>query len=166
MGSPGRHPAHLAAGVGSALDEFCWRRGGRFTLIRRPGPPTHARTTGPAPDGLPRPAHRAALAAPGAARRPGAAAWSVAGAALAQRRHGRGRAGPDPGLSSGPPALLVCTNARRDLCCAVRGRPLALEAAAARPGSGLGVLAHWRSPVRADRRPFLTAQTFARLTAG
>ena len=28
----------------------------------------------------------------------------------------------------------MCTNARRDVCCAVRGRPVALEAAAARPG--------------------------------
>lgn len=32
------------------------------------------------------------------------------------------------------PALLVCTNGRRDLCCAVRGRPVALEAARSRPG--------------------------------
>jgi hypothetical protein len=29
--------------------------------------------------------------------------------------------------------LLVCTNGRRDVCCAVKGRPVALEAAAARP---------------------------------
>lgn len=32
------------------------------------------------------------------------------------------------------PHLLVCTNGRRDLCCAVQGRPLALGAAAAHPG--------------------------------
>jgi hypothetical protein len=32
------------------------------------------------------------------------------------------------------PALLVCTNGRRDLCCAVRGRPVALEVARRRPG--------------------------------
>lgn len=30
--------------------------------------------------------------------------------------------------------LLVCANARRDICCAVRGRPIALELAALRPG--------------------------------
>lgn len=30
--------------------------------------------------------------------------------------------------------LLVCTNAKRDACCAVKGRPVALGAAAARPG--------------------------------
>lgn len=32
------------------------------------------------------------------------------------------------------PHLLVCTNGTRDVCCAVRGRPIALAAAAARPG--------------------------------
>ncbi len=32
------------------------------------------------------------------------------------------------------PHLLVCTNGRRDLCCAVRGRPVAQGASAARPG--------------------------------
>ncbi len=36
---------------------------------------------------------------------------------------------PDP-----TPLLLVCTNAKRDVCCAVRGRPLAADAAAALPG--------------------------------
>jgi hypothetical protein len=30
--------------------------------------------------------------------------------------------------------LLVCTNGRRDVCCALRGRPVALEAAALAPG--------------------------------
>jgi len=32
------------------------------------------------------------------------------------------------------PQLLVCTNGRRDVCCAVKGRPVALAAAEARPG--------------------------------
>lgn len=32
------------------------------------------------------------------------------------------------------PHLLVCTNARRDACCAVKGRPVALRSAAAFPG--------------------------------
>lgn len=32
------------------------------------------------------------------------------------------------------PQLLVCTNAKRDVCCAVKGRPVALGAAAAHPG--------------------------------
>ena len=37
-----------------------------------------------------------------------------------------------PGARPSEPVLLVCTNGRRDVCCAVRGRPVALEAAAAR----------------------------------
>lgn len=32
------------------------------------------------------------------------------------------------------PVLLVCTNGKRDVCCAVRGRPVAVGAAAERPG--------------------------------
>ncbi len=36
-------------------------------------------------------------------------------------------------LPSERPHLLVCTNAKRDLCCAVKGRPVALGAAAAHP---------------------------------
>jgi hypothetical protein len=39
-----------------------------------------------------------------------------------------------PGATPSGPVLLVCTNGRRDVCCAVRGRPVAVEAAAARPG--------------------------------
>lgn len=40
-----------------------------------------------------------------------------------------------PALMLSPVAvLLVCTNAKRDACCAVLGRPVALEAGAARPG--------------------------------
>ena len=39
-----------------------------------------------------------------------------------------------PGATTAAPVLLVCTNGRRDVCCAVRGRPVALEAHAAHPG--------------------------------
>ena len=49
-----------------------------------------------------------------------------------------------PALARSPePALLVCTNARRDVCCAVRGRPVALEAAAA---NGRGRCGSARTP--------------------
>ncbi|NLT28943.1 MAG: sucrase ferredoxin, partial [Propionibacterium sp.] len=33
------------------------------------------------------------------------------------------------------PVLLVCTNGKRDLCCALRGRPVAVDAAGQRPGA-------------------------------
>ncbi len=40
-----------------------------------------------------------------------------------------------PGLvGTSEPVFLVCTNGRRDVCCAVRGRPVASDAAAQRPG--------------------------------
>ncbi len=40
-----------------------------------------------------------------------------------------------PGLVATPsPVFLVCTNGRRDVCCAVRGRPVARDAAVQRPG--------------------------------
>ena len=39
-----------------------------------------------------------------------------------------------PGAEPADPVLLVCTNGRRDVCCAIRGRPVALEAAARAPG--------------------------------
>ncbi len=39
-----------------------------------------------------------------------------------------------PGCVPVPPLLLVCTNGKRDRCCALEGRPVAAEAATARPG--------------------------------
>lgn len=50
-------------------------------------------------------------------------------AAIADGVHG------DWGDSSAAPLLLVCTNGRRDPCCAVWGRPLAAALAAEHPGS-------------------------------
>lgn len=46
---------------------------------------------------------------------------------------------PDWGTPSHDPVLLVCTNSRRDLCCAIEGRPLA-AALAADPGADALVL--------------------------
>ena len=39
-----------------------------------------------------------------------------------------------PGAEPAEPTLLVCTNGRRDVCCAVRGRPLAVHAGRVAPG--------------------------------
>jgi hypothetical protein len=39
-----------------------------------------------------------------------------------------------PGAHHAEPTLLVCTNGRRDVCCAVRGRPLAAAASRTAPG--------------------------------
>ncbi len=40
---------------------------------------------------------------------------------------------PEFAQSAGP-VLMVCANSRRDICCAVRGRPVALASSAQRPG--------------------------------
>lgn len=118
--------SHLDPDLGAELDRRCSSLGGRFMLIRRPG--AHADRTAP-PD-----RHRVLLAHSGA--RPGDA-WLLQGdvaavgellgidwSALA-RGHRDVTAASLSGAAAAPPALLVCTNGRRDVCCAVRGRPLA-----------------------------------------
>ena len=48
---------------------------------------------------------------------------------------------------------LVCTNGRRDACCAALGRPVAATLAAGATRTSMGVLAHRRAPLR--REPHL-----------
>ncbi len=129
--------SHLDPDVGSALDAFAASVGGRFALVRRPGPHADDRT----------PEHRdhEVLVAWASASSP----WLLRGrtseprdllsldaAALATGdQKAVVRSAPALGLvPDDAAALLVCTNGRRDLCCAVRGRPVALEAGARRPG--------------------------------
>lgn len=62
------------------------------------------------------------------------------------------------------PVVLICTNGRRDACCAVRGRPVAAAAAAAAPGVAWEVShigGHKLAPT-AIHLP--SGQTFGRLT--
>ena len=124
--------SHLGVSLGEALDTRCSSRGGRFMLLRRPG--RHPDTEGPVTVLV---AH--AGPAPGDA-------WLVSGRlhrpeqlldldwdALASG-HLDVVASSLPGAAPAPPTLLVCTNGRRDVCCATRGRPVAAAAAAAAPG--------------------------------
>jgi hypothetical protein len=123
--------SHLPPETGRRLDEECTRRGGRLALLRRPG--RH-----------PDPHHEAGRTAYLAFS--GTTAWLlVAHGASLEDLHGvdldalaRGdRAAVQASLPTAEPAdpvLLVCTNGRRDVCCALRGRPVALEAAALSPG--------------------------------
>ncbi|MDV3220896.1 sucrase ferredoxin [Intrasporangium sp.] len=115
--------SHLGAELGAELDSRCGDAGGRFMLIRRPG--GHPDHEGPrrvlvAHAGI-RPDEAWLLSAEVA--RPGdllALDWS----ALARGHRELVRASL-PGARDAPPHLLICTNGRRDVCCAVRGRPLA-----------------------------------------
>ncbi|WP_367128206.1 sucrase ferredoxin [Saccharothrix sp. HUAS TT1] len=118
--------SRLDPALGAELARRAAATGVRVLLIRRPG--RHADTHHDAP-------RRAYLAvtAPGRSRLERADLADPADlldldfAALA--------AGAPTGLGSpvAGPLLLVCANSRRDVCCALRGRPLAEHLAAARP---------------------------------
>ncbi|MGO4343721.1 sucrase ferredoxin [Pedococcus sp. 2YAF34] len=123
--------SHLPPGLGRALAEACSTRGGRLSLIRRPG--RHA-------DDHHEPGQVVYLAWAGPDP------WLLTGRvtdhevlldvdldALARGDADAVRASL-PALSPSDPVLLVCTNGRRDVCCAVRGRPVTLDAAAVSPG--------------------------------
>lgn len=123
--------SHLPHETGRRLDEQCAARGGRLLLLRRPGrhPDPHteeARTaylafSGEEPWLLVVPAARLA---------------DLTGVDLDALARGDRAAvqASLPGALPADPVLLVCTNGRRDVCCALRGRPVALEAARLAPG--------------------------------
>jgi hypothetical protein len=123
--------SHLPAGLGGELAEACASRGGRLSLIRHPGP--HADDHGG-------PGHAAYLAWAGP--QPWLLTVSLDDptdllrADLDALAHGDrdAVARSMPAAHEADPVLLLCTNGRRDVCCAVRGRPVALDAGAARPG--------------------------------
>lgn len=118
--------------VGLALDGACKEAGGRLILIRRPG--AH-------PDADEGDRQRVYLAG-GLAGRPWLLQADIEDVAdllplpWAALREGDLSSVQTalPGLDPSPsPVLLVCTNSRRDVCCAVRGRPVALESSSRRP---------------------------------
>lgn len=125
--------SHLRAALGRELSESIGQVGCRFALIRSPG--THP------DDHRDRP--RRLLVA---GCQPGNE-WLLSARVRAAEdllgldldALGRGdrvavvASLPDLAVHAAP-QLLVCTNGRRDVCCAVRGRPLALAAAEKRPG--------------------------------
>ena len=123
--------SHLPAGVGSSLSRACADRGGRLSLIRRPG--RHA-------DDAHGGSHTAYLAWAGT--EPWLLRVTVTDPAALLELDLDALARGDreavlaalPGATPAEPILLICTNGRRDVCCAVRGRPVALDAAQAHPG--------------------------------
>ncbi|HET8768451.1 MAG TPA: sucrase ferredoxin [Pedococcus sp.] len=123
--------SHLPADLGARLSSACSDRGGRLSLLRRPGRHADEHHGG---------GHTAYLAWSGpdawllrATVEDPATLLSVDLDALA-RGDRDAVVASFPGAVPAEPVLLVCTNGRRDVCCAVRGRPVAVEAAAARPG--------------------------------
>jgi hypothetical protein len=132
--------SHLDPELGEALDRRCREAGGRFILIRRPG--SHSDL----PEGHPgRADTQRVYLAGGLAGSP----WLLEAdltdpacltglgqpelTALADGDLGTVQLSvPGAELSAGP-VLMICTNAKRDICCSVRGRPVALEAGRQRP---------------------------------
>jgi hypothetical protein len=122
--------SYLPADVGDELTQACRAAGGRLGLIRRPGEHADPRTgprrcylawTGPAAFLLvgrvetPEDLLRLPLGALGVGDRE---------AVLAALPHFR----------PSEPVFLVCTNGRHDVCCAIRGRPVALAGHERYPG--------------------------------
>lgn len=126
--------SHLDPGLGAAIEDTAAGHRVRPSLIRLPG--RHADSHSGSGERQVLVAHtrpgRAWLLA-GTVRDPKALLaldWAAvaAGDQAAVRRS-------LPALEPAPdPVLLVCTNGRRDVCCAVKGRAVALEAVAALPG--------------------------------
>lgn len=155
--------SRLDPGVGMTLDRSAREAGGRLILIRRPG--AH-------PSGLEVSPHRVYLAG-GLAARP----WLLQAdlddparlvrlpwAALSEGHLGAVQDAAPDFEQSPSPVLLVCANSRRDVCCAVRGRPVALESSALRPGR-VWECSHTGGHRFAPTGVLLPhGQTFARLT--
>lgn len=125
--------SHFDPDLGATLSRGCQDASGRFLLIRRAGAHSDLR------DGQPR---RIYLAG-GLAGRP----WLLEGdldeparlarlpwdALISGDRQAVQNALPEVRASPAP-VLMICTNSRRDVCCSVRGRPVAIESATQRPG--------------------------------
>jgi hypothetical protein len=124
--------SHLDPALGAELERRIAGTGVRLALIRRPGRHPDLRSAKP---------RQVLISGTGAGASAGGTSWlergSVASAAelldLDFAAIGAGHA-PGVGARVDQPVALVCTNARRDRCCAVLGRPLATALAATHPG--------------------------------
>lgn len=125
--------SHLDPDLGRALDRLCKEAGGRFLLIRCPD----------AHSDPPRGSLQRVYLAGGLGSTPWLLEADLADPARLSLLDTDMLRGGDPDairtvlpeLSRSPaPVLMVCANSKRDICCSVRGRPVAVEAALERPG--------------------------------
>lgn len=125
--------SHLDPQIGRALERACADHGGRLLLIRRPGPHADEPHEG---------AHTVLIA--GCLERD---PWLLTGEIddpaqlLSLPWDLLLEDDPDAATERLPeleetrdPAMLICTNGKRDVCCAVRGRPVALGLGEKHPG--------------------------------
>jgi len=121
--------SHLDPALGRALEAAAKGTGVRVALIRRPG--RHADSGTPASRQV-----YAAHTVPGAVwlrsatTRDPRRLLDIDFAALGRGDHGTFDSALDGRPHTGDPLALVCTNGKRDRCCALLGRPLAAELAA------------------------------------
>lgn len=121
--------SHLDPALGRALEAAAKDTGVRIALIRRPG--RHADSGAPTTRQV-----YAAHTVPGKVWLHGATTrdpWDLLGldlAALGRGDHGSFDTALGGRPHTGDPLALVCTNGKRDRCCALLGRPLAAELAA------------------------------------
>ena len=125
--------SHLDPALGARLASAASEAGGRVLLIRAPGQHADRAASGP----------RRVFVAGGLASTPWLLSGEVADPCELEQLPWAALAASDPApaLEScgwlrrhDVPVLLVCANSRRDVCCALRGRPVALDVGAARPG--------------------------------
>ena len=130
--------SHLPAELGRALSQACGDRGGRLTLLRRPGRHADEHPSHTAGEKAGQLTAYAAFAGHSPwllhARLDDPAALLGLDYDALARGDVAAVAASLPGAEPAPAVLLVCTNGRRDVCCAVRGRPVALDAARQAPG--------------------------------
>jgi hypothetical protein len=161
--------SHLDPDLGKTLDRMCREATGRFILIRRPGSHSDLRV------GRAKKIHtQRVYLAGGLAGHP----WLLEAdlddpARLAQLPVDALASGDidvvqqaRPEFRSSPgPVLMICANSRRDVCCSVRGRPVALESGSQRPGK-VWECSHTGGHRFAPTGVLLpTGQTFGRLSA-
>ena len=125
--------SRLPPDVGAALDHSCQDNGGRLLLIRRPGARSNARQD----------EKRRVYLAGGLAAVPWLLEADIEDPTLLLRLPWAAlRDGDEAAVRDGlpelreslAPVLMICANSKRDVCCAVRGRPVAIETSLRRPG--------------------------------
>ncbi|GIZ96279.1 sucrase ferredoxin [Tsukamurella sp. TY48] len=141
----------FAPEIGAAIERFAEERGLRVLLIRRPG-----RADGP------RGPRRVFVARSEAGR------TSLRAFVIDDDAQIPALAVDDPAAGApAEPIALVCTNGKRDVCCAVRGRPLAAELAAHYPDPVVWECSHTGGHRFAPVLIVLpTGYTYGRLSAG
>jgi hypothetical protein len=132
-GARAARQSHLDPTLGQMLDAMCQDDAGRFLLIRRPAAHSDRHHGHP----------RRVYVAGGLASGPWLLEADIDDPARLRQLPWPALASGDsdalrdalPELEHSPgPVLMICSNSRRDLCCSVRGRPVALESASQRPG--------------------------------